>query len=40
MAYFPKYSTFLNLQKPYISRNLTKTAGVKIRGNYQYFGSF
>ena len=38
MTYFPKYSTFLNLQKTLISRNLNKTADVKMRGNFQYLG--
>ena len=31
---------FLTLKKSQISRNLNKTADVKMGGNVQYFGSF
>ena len=31
---------FQLVKNPQISRNLNKTAYVKIRGNFQYFGSF
>ena len=41
MTYFPKYSTFFNLQEtPKFPEIFNKTADVKMRGNFQYFGSF
>ena len=39
MAYFPKYGTFLNLQKPSNVRNVNKSV-VKMIGYCQYFGNF
>ena len=40
MAYFPKCSTFFNLQKALNFKKFEQNADVKIRGNFQYFGSF
>ena len=39
MASFPKYSTFFNSQKNQTSKNLNKSANVKMRGNFQYVAS-
>ena len=41
MAYFPKYSTFFQLAKnPKFLGIFNKTVDVKMRGNFQSFGSF